>query len=189
MHDKTGLELSTLLNQYRALAAQVVQREASVVLLRFESVDDLLQGAYFDALRAAGDFEYRSTAEFIGWLKAVIRGHIRDRREYWFALKRNRGRMLRLTWSALHDSSNHFGGYATTATGPATWAQRREQLTLITKALDALPLRDRDLIRWTSADVDLTEQARRLGLSEDAARRARDRALQRLRKTIALITA
>ncbi|MCK6459941.1 MAG: hypothetical protein L6Q95_08615, partial [Planctomycetes bacterium] len=69
---------------------------------------------------------------------------------------------------------------AATATGPSTFAARREHLKLAVQALAALPPRDRDLVKSTSEDAE------RLGLRYDAAKQARLRALGRFRKAFDL---
>jgi DNA-directed RNA polymerase specialized sigma24 family protein len=77
---------------------------------------------------------------------------------------------------------------AATATGPTTFASRREQLVLATKALDLLLPRDRDLVKWSGEGLSTEEQARRLDLSAEAAGRARRRALDRFRKAFRLVS-
>ena len=56
-------------------------------------------------------------------------------------------------------------------------------------ALDALPERDRALVRWSGAGVELAEQAERLGLSYAAAQRAAHRALARYRQALQVLGA
>ena len=70
---------------------------------------------------------------------------------------------------------------AAQSAGPATFAERREQVGLAMKALDQLPERDRKLMEWHAADVPLEEIALRLGIAYDAAKHARQRALEKFR--------
>ena len=178
-----------LLEQHYQQAARLVQSEAGIVLLRFESIEDLVQGSYCDALRSSANFEWRSEPEFVGWLFKVIRRHLGDRRDYWSAQKRNRGRLLRLTWGALRDdSAAHFGDIAGSGTGPGTFAERREHLTAVTKAVSLLLPRDRELVLGIAEGVTIREQALRLNSSEAATTRARSRALDRLRRVYTLIS-
>jgi RNA polymerase sigma factor (sigma-70 family) len=152
-------------------------------LLRRESEEDLVQGITLRALERANSFRDRGAAAFRAWLVAVARSYLADRANYWKALRRKPGALLRLT-------SGGTGGVdpAATATGPSTLAARREHLRLAVQAVAALPPRDRDLVRWTSEDVPIEEQAARLGLSYDAAKQARLRALERFRKAFDLAT-
>jgi RNA polymerase sigma factor (sigma-70 family) len=150
-------------------------------LLRRESEDDLVQGITLRALERSNSFRDQGAAAFRAWIATVARSYLADRANYWRALRRKPGALLRLT-------SGGTGGVdpAGTATGPSTFAARREHLKLAVLALAALPPRDRDLVRWTSEDVPLEEQAKRLSVSYDAAKQARLRALERFRKAFQL---
>jgi RNA polymerase sigma factor (sigma-70 family) len=152
-------------------------------LLRRESEEDLVQGISLRALERANSFRDQGAEAFRAWITTVARSYLADRANYWRALRRKPGALLRLT-------SGGTGGVepASTATGPSTFAARREHLKLAARALAALPPRDRDLVKWTSEDVPLEEQAKRLGLSYDAAKQARLRALERFRKAFELAT-
>jgi RNA polymerase sigma factor (sigma-70 family) len=149
-------------------------------LLRRESEEDLVQGIALRALERRQSFK---GGDFGAWIVTVARSYLADRANYWQALRRKPGALLRLT-------SGGTGGLdpAATATGPSTLAARREHLKLAVAALAALPPRDRDLVKWTSEDVPLEEQAKRLSLSYDAAKQARLRALDRFRKAFELAT-
>jgi DNA-directed RNA polymerase specialized sigma24 family protein len=77
---------------------------------------------------------------------------------------------------------------ADTSTGPATMADRLEQLTLATRALALLLDRDRDLVRWSCDGLPVADMAERLAISEEAAGKARQRAVERLRKAHRLVS-
>lgn len=171
-------DLASLLETHRPRLVAFFAQSAGPLLLRFESAEDLAQGTQAEAVRSEDGFEYRDEERFLGWLFTIARRHLHARRDHWFALKRNCADVLRLTRS---------GDVAGTATGPGTFAERREQLVLITRAMDLLPERDRQLIRWTTDDVPLAEQAQRLDIGHDAAERARARALERLRKAFKVV--
>jgi RNA polymerase sigma factor (sigma-70 family) len=153
-------------------------RKAGTRLLPFETEEDLLQGVRLRALERAAGFRYEGREAFFSWLHAIARSHIADREKHWSALRRNPGSLLRLTAA----------DPASTATGPSTLASRKEQLKLAIEALATLLPKDRDLVRGSSEDVPLEEQAKRLGVSYDAAKQARLRALERFRKAYALAT-
>jgi hypothetical protein len=61
-------------------------------------------------------------------------------------------------------------------------------IALAVRALDLLLPRDRDLVRWSADGVPLDEQAERLGVAYEAAGKARQRAIERFRKTFALVS-
>ncbi len=182
-------DLSSLLVQYRPQLLTFAQREAGVPLLRFESADDLVQGIHQEALGSADRFEWRSEKEFLGWVFTIARRCLSARRAYWFALKRNCGKVLRLTWGGPGaDASSYRLDPADTGTGPSTFAFRRERLVLATKAITLLLPRDRDIVRWTTEGMSVEEQATRLGISRESATKAQSRALERLRKAYHLVS-
>ena len=179
--------LAELLIQQRDSLLRFVQREGAG-LLKFESSEDLVQGIHHRALLTEGQFQYRSEGDFAGWIFTLARAYIADRHEHWSALKRGRGKLLRLTWSG--GDSRDPGVAPTPAgslTGPLTWADRREQLRLAVKVLGALPPRDQQLVRWMSQGLSLEEQAGRLGISREAAQRAAHRSVERYRKAFQLL--
>ncbi|MEM7202385.1 MAG: hypothetical protein AAF628_19090 [Planctomycetota bacterium] len=155
-------------------------------LLAYESAEDLAQGVHERAL-ASEDFEHRGEAEFVTWLRVIADRHVADRHDYWSAHKRGCGKILRLTLSGVR-ATDATPIPAEQQTGPATFAERREALSRIARAMAVLPERDQQLIRWRCEDVALDEQARRLGLGYDAAQRAGVRALERLRRAFALLS-
>lgn len=184
-----GRDLSSLLVQYQPELLAFAQREAGIPLLRFESADDLVQGIHQEALGSADRFEWRSEKEFLGWVFTIARRCLSARRAYWFALKRNCGKVLRLTWGgAGAGASSYRLDPADTGTGPSTFAFRRERLVLATKAITLLLPRDRDIVRWTTDGKSIEEQADRLGISHEAATKAQSRALERLRKAYRLVS-
>jgi DNA-directed RNA polymerase specialized sigma24 family protein len=183
-------DLPDRLRALTPLIASIVRDEAGPALLRFDAPDDLVQGAIHEALRAADTLRWEGDAPFRSWVCTIARRHLSARRDYWFAMKRggsgsghgpnphpHAAGVLRLTLS----------GLAASQAGPATFAFRREQILLATKALAALLPRDRDLVTWAAAGLTAPDMAARLGLSEDAADKARERALARLRKAFLLL--
>ncbi len=162
-----------------------LNKEASG-LLRFESLDDIYQAVQLRALESARGFSDQGEEAFTGRLITLARRTIADRNDYWRAIKRDCGRLLRLSWSS---SSGGTGGSRVVASspGPSTWASRRELLILASRALAILGERDRDLIAGEMAGRPLSKVAESLEISNDAARKTRDRALERLRKTFQIL--
>jgi len=117
----------------------------------------------------------------------VARNHIGTRRAHWAALKRNPAALLRLTLGAGSDPGAAVEPMRPD-TGPATLAGRLEQASQAVRALDLLLERDRELVRWSLDGVASREMAERLQISETAADRARQRAVERFRKAFRLLT-
>ena len=183
-----GRQALDLLEAHGGVLRALVRAEAKG-LLRFESEEDLLQGIRQRVLETVADFEDRGPQAAAGWLRTVARSWLSRRRAYWSALKRDGGAMLRFTgtWSggATEGAAPLPAG---TLTGPATRADRREQLTLAVRALDLLLDRDRELVRLSCQGLSTAEIAGRLELSPEAAARARLRAIERLRKAYQLVS-
>lgn len=182
-------DLESLLVEHEARLRGFLEKEGAG-LLRWETVDDLAQGVTLRALEEEERFEYRGAREFTGWLFTVARRYVADRNDYWSAIRRGSGKVLRLTWSDSSSGGDPFAKMTPPGTqpGPSTFADRREMLVLAAKAAHRLPPRDRKLVRWMSEGVPIEEQAERLGMSYAAAQRAGHRALDRFRKVFRLIT-
>ena len=180
--------LEDLLEASRARLESWLRREASG-LLRYEEPDDLVQGVHLRAFEARATFEYQGDAAFTSWLWTLARRYVADRNDHWKALKRGAGRVLRLTASEKSEPTRSVPLPVRRATGPATFAARRELLVLAAKALDSLPERDQQLVRWRSEGRELEEQARELDLSYAAAQRASLRAWTRYESALRVLDA
>lgn len=181
-------DLPALLEAKRPALRKLVVREAGG-LLRWQTADDLVQAVHLHVLERADRFEYRGEDAFLSWLFTLARNVLADRRDHWGALKRRSGRVLRYT-AGVADTSDPraVAEPAAQSPGPSTFAARREQILLATRALDLLLPRDRDLVVWSSEGVDPAEQAARLGLTYMAAAQARKRATERFRKAFVLVS-
>lgn len=180
--------LSALLERHRDALARFLQKEARG-LLRYEAVDDLVQGVHLQSIQVEEHFEYRGDDAFLGWLFTVARQHIARRHAHWTAMKRNAGHLIRVSTGSSDASSMGSSGVdpAMSATGPLTFAERREQLQTAVRALACLPERDRQLVQWMSEGVDIRDVADRLEIGYDAAQRARHRAIERFRQAFTVL--
>lgn len=171
-----------LVAQESALRGFVTRRSGS--LLHFEDLDDLVQSILLKALDRVAGATFDSDAQLRAWLFTLAANLLEDRREHWRAVKRGAARVMRLTLS----EAPRFGVAlpAMEQSGPATRAARRELLVLTSRALEALPPRDRELIQWRSDGVPVEDQAQRLAVTYAAAQRAGLRAFERFRKLFEL---
>lgn len=177
--------LARLLEDQRAALLAYVRRHAGA-LLRMETAEDLVQLVCVHALEHERTFRYEGDEAFRGWLYALARSCLGERRDHWGAKRRRPDRLLRLT-SGDTPKPGAAREPAARRTGPVTAASRKEQIALAAKALSLLLPRDAQLIRWTAEDLPLAEQAEKLGISYDAVERARRRALERYRQAFALL--
>jgi RNA polymerase sigma factor (sigma-70 family) len=180
--------LSVLLESHRESLLRLVRREARG-LLSYEGVDDLVQGVHLRALEVGERFVYQGEKAFLGWLFTLARRHFADRADYWSALKRRGPALLRLTTADPSVSRRDRGRLpAVSGPGPATRASEKEEIALVLRAVSLLLPRDQKILHWLSEGIDLEETAARLGLSYDAAERARLRAADRLRKAFSIVS-
>ncbi len=179
--------LGDLLERHRSRVAGLVRGEAKG-LLRYETEDDLVQGIVLRALERGGTFQWRDEPSFLAWIRRIGESFIADRRDHWGALKRRSGKVLRFAAGGETQGGSVAGEPAADATGPSSFAARRELIALAAKAMDLLLPRDRDLVRWSSEGVALEEQAERLGIAYEAVGKARQRAVERFRRTFALVS-
>lgn len=183
-----GDRLGRVLVCERAALLRFVERRAGGALLRVETAEDLVQGVCAHALARTGRVEVRDDRSLLSWVFEVALHYLQDRREHWATLKRNGAAALRF---ALSDSSELDLGplreLASSATGPSTFAARREQLTLAVQALALLLPRDRELVDGMCSGLTSREHGEQLGLSAAAAERARSRALERFRRSFELV--
>ena len=188
MSDDPPTDLASLLVRTRKPLLAFVSRNARG-LLRYETVEDIVQAIHLKALEKEDSFAYRGDDPFFSWLFTVARNHMRDRSAHWRALKRRSGRLLRYTAGAGGTSDpGAVPEPAGSRTGPSTFAARREQILMAVRALDLLLPRDRDLVRWSAEGLTLQDQADRLGLNYKAVERARNRAVERFRGAFQLVT-
>ena len=169
------MTLAELLEKHRSALVAYVARHGGRIL-RFETADDIAQGICLRLLERPDAFDYEGEKQFLSWMYAATKNFLANRHAYWLAVRRRPSALLTLT--------TH--GPAATATGPPTFAERREALGLAYEALAVLLDRDRQLVLWTAEDVPLRTIGERLGLSYSAVERARARAIERFRQAYEL---
>jgi RNA polymerase sigma factor (sigma-70 family) len=164
-----------------------VRRRAGAPLLRLETADDLVQGVCAHVLERGLETISSDDAGRRAWLLRVADNFVKDRRDYWAALKRSGSLVLRLSLADTVAPDMHsVRDLAASVTGPSTFAVRREQVSVAAIALDMLLPRDRELIETMCQGLSIDDQAQQLGLTYDATERARARAVERFQRTFRL---
>ncbi len=174
--------LDEALVRYQPQLTGYIRQQRGLRLARFETVEDLVQGVMCDALKQRERFVWRGPARFQSWLQTVARHHLINRAEYWTALRRDSRRLIRF----IERESRPFDPPAS-ATSPSSLAARREQLVLVVQAIAKLRPRDRAVLEELSAGADIEGLAEALGISYQAAKQARLRALDRVHKLYTLL--
>ncbi|MFN0205833.1 MAG: RNA polymerase sigma factor [Planctomycetota bacterium] len=178
--------LENLLDRHRKSIERIVEKEGSG-LLKYESAEDLVQGVLLRAIAGEKHFLYIGEAEFIQWITTLAKQQIADRYQYWTALRRRAGRVLRLAESISVSSGESAVTPAASQTGPSTFASRRELAELALRALAALFPKDQEIVKATIDGASVEELASKLDISYEAAKKSRQRALERFRKTFEII--
>jgi RNA polymerase sigma-70 factor (ECF subfamily) len=137
-------------------------------LRRFLTSEDIFQSVALEAFRSLSEFEYRGQGSLEAYLRTLVVNKIRDRADTFTAKKRAGSVPL---GEALAESLAE--------PGPRYHdAERYERLE---RALNALPEDQRELIVLRKLEgLSSKEVAARLGLTDDAARKAFSRAMARL---------
>lgn len=174
--------IAALIDRHRPALLHFIERSAAT-LLRLESAEDLAHGIVVMALQSASPIEIRSDEEFFGWLIFLAKQYFTKRRAYWCALRRGGGVALRLSSSDTDSRSGSSVRPAISQSGPSTVAARREHLSLAMRALNVLYPRDRHIIQWLSEDLSIAEMATRRGEDYETTKKARQRAIERFRRT------
>lgn len=178
-------DLSQLLTVHRARLVGYFERKGRSIR-HHESPEDLAQGVALHALANEGYFAYQGERQFIAWMLKVARQHLSRRIEHWGAAKRDAGPMMRITFGVeTHGGAVHMP--AAEGPGPATHAGNLEELAIAARAIDGLPPRDREIVRMMTRDVPSNEIAQTLGISAEAASKARRRAIERFRKIYTIL--
>ncbi len=147
-------------------------------LRRFLSSEDIFQSVALEAFRALGGFEYRGEGSLERYLRTLVVNKIRDRADTFAAEKRAGG----VTLDA--DLAASLAAPGASLEGPTYRdAERYERLE---RALNALSAEQRELIVLRKLEgLSSQEVAARLGLGDDAARKAFSRAMARLATLLA----
>lgn len=164
---------------------RLVRRYAGALLTR-ETIEDLAQTVRLKLLESEATFEWRGDAAFHSWLETVVRNELNARRTYWNAARRAAGHLLRIT----SNPGMTGGGIQprADATGPVSFAERRDQVDLAVRAIETLLPRDQEILEMERAGASIADIASKLALSEAAAGKARQRALERFRRAFELIS-
>ncbi len=156
-------------------------------LVRRETLEDLAQGVRLRMLECADAFEWRSEPEFLGWAKTVVASYLNTRRQYWNAARRNAGHVLRVSLGGHSDGSQGGIDPESFRTGPATFADRRDQMHLATQAMAMLLDRDQRILELERKGLSTADIAEELSLTAESAGRARSRAHQRFHRAFELL--
>jgi RNA polymerase sigma-70 factor (ECF subfamily) len=143
------------------------------------AASDLVQDTFLDAHRAFGRFRGATRDDLLAWLRRILLNNLADaRRRYRGAGKRDLAREV-----ALVDAPPDLlrPGLARGTDPPDARLAAREQAEAVRRALGQLPEAGRRAIEWRNYELcSFAEIGRRLGKSEEAARKVWARAVEQL---------
>jgi RNA polymerase sigma-70 factor (ECF subfamily) len=144
---------------------------------------DVVQETFLDAQRDFQQFEGKTEQELLAWLRRILFNNLADaRRRYHGAGKRDVAREVPLTDAPAEQLRDSIARETDT---PRTRLHALEQTETVRRALDQLPEASRRVIEWRNFELlSFAEIGRRLGKSENAARKAWARAIEQLKRTL-----
>jgi RNA polymerase sigma-70 factor (ECF subfamily) len=147
---------------------------------------DVVQETFLQAHSKFAQFQGRTEAELVGWLRQVLSSRMAKLvRHYWGT----QGRDVRLEQELAHDldrSSSALGLFLISgAESPSQEAARREQAVVLADALERLPDHYREIILLHEfQDLSFPEVGERMGRSVDSVKNLWTRALTQLRQLL-----
>ncbi len=170
--------LDVLLEEHLPELRAFVRLRSDQALRQRESSSDLVQSVCRETLQHADRFQHPDPQAFRRWLFTTALRKIRDRRDYHLAARRDaRLEVAKRDTAADRLLLECYSGFCT----PSRDAGAREELTLVERAMDALPDEYREVITLSRiAGLPHEAVAEEMGRSEGAVRMLLHRALARL---------
>jgi RNA polymerase sigma-70 factor (ECF subfamily) len=168
-----------LLEPCRDYLLLIAGQELDADLRAKGGASDLVQETFLEAFRDFAQFRGSSEAELRGWLRRLLLNNLANfTRRFRDADKRCVEREVPLQGD---DSSRDLReGIATDAPTPSEEAAEQERALAVERVLARLPEDYRQVLLWRYREgLSFEEMARRLGRSENAARKLWARALER----------
>jgi RNA polymerase sigma-70 factor (ECF subfamily) len=167
--------LGRLLEPFRHYLLLVANEEVEPALAARLAPSDLVQFTFVKATEQFGQFAGHSQDEFRAWLRQILCHTLVDRRRHEYSLKRGGDREQPLP------ASEGLDRLASADSSPSSQAIAQEREAALQRALGMLSEAEYEIIQWRNyQELPFAEIGRRLGVSEDAARKRWTRALERL---------
>lgn len=183
MAARTGDEaaLGQLLELFRNYLVAIADDELAIDVRPKTAASDVVQDTLLEACCLFDRFHGDQGDELRAWLRAILRNKLADLHDRYGAQKRRVDREHSLDESGANGPLRQVlpGNSAT----PSAKAAQNEQLDQLAQAVARLPERDRQVLIWRNDEgLPFAEIGRRLGRSEDAARMAFGRIIERLQE-------
>jgi RNA polymerase sigma-70 factor (ECF subfamily) len=175
--------LGQALEVYRNYLLLVAERELDSGLRAKAGASDLVQETFLEAQRDFPQFRGASEEELRAWLRRLLLNNVANFTRRYHVGKRQVGREQPLEPSSW--SGTPGGALPADMPSPSGDAVEREQAEEVRRALERLPEKDRQMLRWRYEEQRSFEEiGRLLGCTPRTAQKAWARALRRLRQEL-----
>lgn len=169
---------SQIFRKYRRRLAVLVHYRMSSELRGAVEVDDILQEVFLAAAQDIGNFTYQSPGSLMAWLSRISDHVIVDAVRYQNRGKRHAGEMLRF-----RSDSNPAGPEPVDRETPSQVFARTENMQILLKKLDCLPVEYREMILLAKFEGLTTKEiSERVKKSRESVALTLHRALKRFRE-------
>jgi RNA polymerase sigma-70 factor (ECF subfamily) len=169
---------SVLFQKYRRRLIVLVHYKMSAKTRATVEAEDILQEVFLEAARGMEGFTYRSPGSLMAWLSRIADHAIVDQARHENRDKRRAEEMLRF-----RSESNPTGPEPADTETPSRIFARAEELEILLKKLDALPVEYREMILLAKFEGLTTQEiSERTGKSRESAALTLHRALKRFRE-------
>jgi RNA polymerase sigma-70 factor (ECF subfamily) len=173
---------SLIFRKYRRRLAVLVHYKMSSELRGAVEVDDILQEVFLAAAQDMGNFTYQSPGSLMAWLSRISDHVVVDAVRYQNRGKRHAEDMLRF-----RSESNPAGPEPVDRETPSQVFARTENMQILLKKLDALPVEYREMILLAKFEGLTTKEiSDRVKKSRESVALTLHRALKRFRELEAL---
>lgn len=189
-HDTLGValggsseNLGQMLEACRQYLLLVANQELGAELGAKIGASDLVQETFLTAQRKFGQFRGSTRAQFLRWLRKILRRELATaRRHYGIAKKRQVDREISLDAS---NSKSIYRRLIANTPSPSSHLVQHEEMQSLNRALARLAPRYRRVIELRHREqLSFAEIAQRLNLSVSAAKKLWGRAIERLRREL-----
>jgi RNA polymerase sigma-70 factor (ECF subfamily) len=173
-----------LLMSFHLYLLRIADRELGGPLRAKACAGDMVQDTFQEAHRDFGGFQGDTEHELRAWLRRILRHNLANFvRRFLATGKRSLAAEVPLTPEFVNGRRRFLAGEESAPSGSVVRAERE---AVVRQALERLPEKDRQVVRWRChEDRSFAEIGRLLCGSEDAARMRFHRALERLRGDLA----
>ncbi|HND52345.1 MAG TPA: sigma factor, partial [Pirellulaceae bacterium] len=143
--------LGELLEVFRGYLTSIAREEIGGQLGAKVSPSDVVQDVFMDACRCFTRFQGSQSAEFRGWLRAILLNRLRDLYKHYFEAQNRNAGLER----SMDDSRGGAGPLRRELVGsdltPSKHLARNEEATQLTAAMNRLAEQSRQVIVWNAS--------------------------------------